>query len=93
MKVRTLKSAGIDIIGKKRAGACTRDITGKRYIDCQTGSGIMNVGRRNPEIAAALKQALDAYDMGVFPLCSRREARGDRAGRRSQGSHLRRGGG
>ncbi len=74
MKVRTLKSAGIDIIEEKREGACTWDITGKRYIDCQTGSGIMNVGRCNPEIAAALKQALDTYDMGVFLLCSRQKA-------------------
>jgi acetylornithine/succinyldiaminopimelate/putrescine aminotransferase len=74
MKVRTLKSAGVDIIEEKRDGASTWDITGKRYIDCQTGSGIMNVGRHNPEIVAALKQALDTYDIGVFLLCSRQKA-------------------
>ena len=28
MKVRTLKSAGIDIVEEKREGACTWDITG-----------------------------------------------------------------
>ncbi len=74
MKVRTLKSAGIDIIEEKREGASTWDITGRRYIDCQTGSGIMNVGRCNQEIASALKKALDTYDMGVFLLCSRQKA-------------------
>ena len=74
MKVRTLKSAGVNIIEEKRDGASTWDITGKRYIDCQTGSGIMNVGRHNPEIVAALKQALDTYDIGVFLLCSRQKA-------------------
>ncbi|HEY9160609.1 MAG TPA: aspartate aminotransferase family protein [Desulfomonilia bacterium] len=74
MKVRTMKSAGIDIIEEKRSGACSWDITGKRYIDCQTGSGIMNVGRGNQEIAAALKKALDTYDIGVFLLCSKQKA-------------------
>ena len=74
MKVRTLKSAGIDIVEERREGACTWDLAGRRFIDCQTGSGIMNVGRRNPEIVAALKQALDTYDMGVFLLASRQKA-------------------
>jgi putrescine aminotransferase len=82
MKVRTLKSAGIDIVEERREGACTWDITGQRYIDCQTGSGIMNVGRRNPEIVQALKNALDTYDMGVFLLASRQKA--DLAKRLSQ---------
>ena len=50
------------------------DLTGKRYIDCQTGSGIMNVGRRNREIVEALKEALDHYDIGVFLLCSKPKA-------------------
>ena len=74
MKVRTLKSAGIDIIEGRREGACVWDLTGKRYIDGQTGSGIMNVGRRNREIVEALKEALDHYDIGVFLLCSKPKA-------------------
>jgi putrescine aminotransferase len=74
MKVRTLKSAGIDIVEEKREGACTWDITGTRYIDCQTGSGIMNIGRHNREIVQALKGALDTYDIGVFLLASRQKA-------------------
>jgi acetylornithine/succinyldiaminopimelate/putrescine aminotransferase len=74
MKVRTMKSAGIDIIEEKRSGCCSWDITGKRFIDCQTGSGIMNVGRGNQEISEALKKALDTYDIGVFLLCSKQKA-------------------
>lgn len=74
MKVRTMKAAGLDIIEDKREGASVWDITGKKYIDCQTGSGIMNVGRRNPDIVAALKKALDTYDIGVFLLCSKPKA-------------------
>lgn len=69
MKVRTMKAAGLDIIEDKRDGACVWDITGKKYIDCQTGSGIMNVGRHNREIVDVLKKALDTYDIGVFLLC------------------------
>lgn len=74
MKVRTMKAAGLDIIEDKREGACVWDITGEKYIDCQTGSGIMNVGRRNPDIIEALKKALDTYDIGVFLLCSKPKA-------------------
>jgi putrescine aminotransferase len=74
MKVRTLRSAGIDIVEERREGACTWDLAGRRFIDCQTGSGIMNVGRRNPEVVEALKKALDTYDMGVFLLASRQKA-------------------
>lgn len=74
MKVRTLNQAGIHFMEDRREGACVWDITGKKYIDCQTGSGIMNVGRHNPEIVAALKNALDKLDMGVFLFFSRQKA-------------------
>jgi len=74
MKARTMKSAGLDIIEDRRDGASVWDMTGKKYIDCQTGSGIMNVGRHNREIAQALKVALDTYDIGVFLLCSKQKA-------------------
>ncbi|HDL78545.1 MAG TPA: aspartate aminotransferase family protein, partial [Bacteroidetes bacterium] len=74
MKVRTLKNAGLAVIEDKREGASIWDITGERYIDCQTGSGIMNVGRHNKEIVRALKEALDTYDIGVFLWASRQKA-------------------
>ena len=48
MKARTMKSAGLDIIEGRREGASIWDLTGKKYIDCQTGSGIMNVGPAQP---------------------------------------------
>jgi putrescine aminotransferase len=74
MKARTMKNAGLDIIEGRREGASVWDLTGKKYIDCQTGSGIMNVGRHNREIIEALKEALDTYDIGVFLLCSKQKA-------------------
>jgi len=74
MKVRTMKAAGLDIIEQRRDGASVWDVTGKKYLDCQTGSGIMNVGRHNREIVQKLKEALDTYDIGVFLLCSKQKA-------------------
>ena len=74
MKARTMKNAGLDIIEGRREGASVWDLTGKKYIDCQTGSGIMNVGRHNREIVQALKDALDTLDIGVFLLCSKQKA-------------------
>jgi len=62
--LRMFKNASLDIIEGKREGASVYDISGEKYIDCVTGAGIFNVGRRNPEIVDALKKALDLYDMG-----------------------------
>ncbi len=75
MKVRTLNQAGIHIMEDKREGNAVWDITGKKYIDCQTGSGIMNVGRHNLEIVDVLKKALESLDMGVFLFFSEYKAK------------------
>jgi len=62
--LRMFKNASLDLIEGKREGATVWDISGEKYIDCVTGAGIFNVGRHNPEVVAALKKALDVYDMG-----------------------------
>jgi len=62
--LRMFKNASLDIIETRREGACVWDVSGEKYVDCVTGAGIFNVGRRNPEIVAALKKSLDVYDMG-----------------------------
>jgi len=74
MKLRTLKHAGLEIIEGRREGALMWDLEGQQYIDCITSAGSMNVGRRNPEVIAALKEALDSYDLGVFLLGSKPKA-------------------
>jgi putrescine aminotransferase len=74
MKLRTLRHAGLEIIEGRREGARMWDLTGTEYIDCITSAGSMNVGRRNPEVIAALKEALDQYDLGVFLLGSKPKA-------------------
>ncbi len=65
-RVRILKSAGLDIVEDRREGAYVWDASGKKYIDCMTGAGSFNVGRRNPVVIQALKDALDRYDIGGF---------------------------
>ena len=65
-RVRILKSAGLDLVEDRREGPYVWDISGKKYIDCMTGAGSFNVGRRNPRIIEALKKALDRYDIGGF---------------------------
>ncbi len=74
MKVRTLKSAGLDIIEGRREGARVWDLSGRVYIDCITGAGSFNAGRRNPEVIEVLKRALDEMDIGVFLICSKAKA-------------------
>lgn len=69
-RVRVLKSAGLDIVEGRREGPYVWDLTGTRYIDCMTGAGSFNVGRRNPMILDALKKALDQYDIGGFLFMS-----------------------
>ena len=69
--LRMLKNASLDIIEGKREGASVWDVSGEKYIDCVTGAGIFNVGRRNPSVVEALKKALDTYDMGSWISVSR----------------------
>ena len=73
-KARILKNAGLDVIEGRREGALVWDITGRRFVDCITSAGTFNVGRRNPEIVRALKEALDDYDLGIFLLCRKPQA-------------------
>ncbi|RLB40076.1 MAG: hypothetical protein DRH12_10615, partial [Deltaproteobacteria bacterium] len=68
------RNAGLDIIETRREGPYVWDASGRRYIDCITSAGSFNVGRRNPQVVKALKEALDQYDLGVFLLCSKPKA-------------------
>lgn len=74
MKARILAHAGLDLIEDRREGARVWDLTGRSYIDCVTSAGSFNVGRRNPRIVQALKQAADELDLGNFLLCSKAKA-------------------
>ncbi len=47
---------------------------GRRYIDGVCSAGVFNLGRRPPELAEALRDALRATDQGNFPMVSREKA-------------------
>lgn len=74
MKARILSHAGLDIIEGRREGARVWDLGGRSYIDCITSAGSFNVGRRNPAIVRALKEAADELDQGSFLICSKAKA-------------------
>ena len=73
-KVRILKAAGLDIIEAERDGAWVWDLDGRRFLDCFTSAGSFNVGRRNPKVVAAAREALDSLDHGNFLLASKQKA-------------------
>lgn len=72
-RVRILKAAGLDLVEDRREGPYVWDLSGKKFIDCMTGAGSFNVGRRNPEIIRALKDALDHLDIGGFLFFSEKK--------------------
>lgn len=74
-KTRFWQSVGIDLVIERREGYCLYDMDGKRLIDVHLNGGTYNLGHRNPELVATLKDALDTYDIGNhhFPSIARAE--------------------
>jgi acetylornithine/succinyldiaminopimelate/putrescine aminotransferase len=71
-QVRYLRAGHLDVIERDRLGAGFTDpLSGRRLIDAFSSAGSFNVGRLNPEVLAALDQALDTLDMGSHGLVSR----------------------
>lgn len=73
-KAEFFKSAGIDFIFGRREGIYVYDVDGKRLINCHSNGGVFNLGHRNTEIVAALKEALDELDIGNHHLVSEHRA-------------------
>jgi acetylornithine/succinyldiaminopimelate/putrescine aminotransferase len=71
-----------------RAGARFRDqITGRWFWDCHVNGGTFNLGHRNPQIQAALLEALDHVDIGNSWLPSaHRAALGERLAASTDGA-------
>lgn len=72
-KTRFWVDAGIDLVIDRREGYYLYDIDGARLIDAHLNGGTYNLGHRNPEVVAALKEAMDHFDMGNhhFPSMGR----------------------
>jgi putrescine aminotransferase len=69
-KLRILRAAGLAITEGRREGARVWDEAGRSYIDCVSGAGSFNAGRRNPALVKALCEAAQELDLGNFLLAS-----------------------
>lgn len=74
-KAEFFKSAGIEFIFGRREGVYVYDVDGKRLINCHSNGGVFNLGHRNQEVIASLKEALDELDIGNHHLVSEHRAR------------------
>src|SRR5665811_2457578 len=74
-RVRVMSGAGIDLVMGKREGYRIWDVDGRALIDIHLNGGVYNLGHRNPDVIAALAQALQTLDIGNhhFPSTERAE--------------------
>lgn len=72
-KVRAWAERGTPLVIGRREGYHLYDMSGHRLIDLHLNGGTYNLGHRNPEIIAELKEAFDHFDMGNhhFPAIGR----------------------
>ena len=63
-RVRTLRTAGIDLVMGRRQGYRIWDLDGTARIDLHLNGGVFNLGHRNPDVIAALHAAVGTYDIG-----------------------------
>jgi hypothetical protein len=72
-KTRFWQEAGVDLVIDRRAGYFFWDMAGRRLIDLHLNGGTYNLGHRNPELIAALGQAMGRFDIGNhhFPALAR----------------------
>jgi acetylornithine/succinyldiaminopimelate/putrescine aminotransferase len=65
--------AGVDLVIDRRDGYLFWDMDGRRLIDMHLNGGAYNVGHRNPELIAALDEAMERWDIGNhhFPALAR----------------------
>jgi acetylornithine/succinyldiaminopimelate/putrescine aminotransferase len=65
--------AGVPLVIDRREGYLLYDMSGKRLIDVHLNGGTFNLGHRNPELVATLRDALDHFDVGNhhFPSLAR----------------------
>ena len=72
-RVRFLRNVGIDLVIGRREGYRIWDVDGRELIDIHLNGGVYNLGHRNPDIIAALTDALKTIDIGNhhFPSTER----------------------
>jgi len=81
-QLRGLRELGHDFIEAGAEGAYLLDEVGRRYLDCYSGAGTFNLGRRPATVTEALRRGVYATDQGNFPIISIEKARAaERLGR------------
>ena len=72
-KTKFWSDSGIDLVIDRREGYLLWDMDGRRLIDVHLNGGTYNLGHRNPEVVAAVKRAMDRFDVGNhhFPSLGR----------------------
>jgi acetylornithine/succinyldiaminopimelate/putrescine aminotransferase len=72
-KTRFWSASGVPLVIGRREGYVIHDVTGKPLIDMHLNGGTYNLGHRNPEIVAAVTEAMDYFDVGNhhFPSIAR----------------------
>jgi acetylornithine/succinyldiaminopimelate/putrescine aminotransferase len=74
-RVRTFQALGVDLVIGRREGYRLWDLEGRDFLDYHLNGGTFSLGHRNPEVLAALTDALDTLDIGNhhFPSVARAE--------------------
>lgn len=87
-KVEFFTNVGIDFIPGRREGVYVYDVDGERsLINCNSNGGVYNLGHRNPEVIAAVREAMDELDIGIHhPVSEQRALLGERLAAISPGS-------
>lgn len=72
-KTHFWQEAGVDLVIDGREGYLLWDMQGRRLVDLHLNGGVYNVGHRNHEVLAALRAAMDHFDIGNhhFPALAR----------------------
>ncbi|MCG8530136.1 MAG: hypothetical protein MI749_05670, partial [Desulfovibrionales bacterium] len=63
-RVETFKQLGTVPVMGRRQGHYFWDMDGRKLFDAHINGGTYNLGHRNPELVAVLKEGLDELDMG-----------------------------
>jgi len=74
-QVETLRALGHDFVEAGTDGAYLIDENGRRYLDCYSGAGTFNLGRRPAAVTDALRRGLHLTDQGNFPMISIEKSR------------------
>ena len=73
-RVEFYRSVGFDVVIGRREGVWVWTLDGRRLLDAHCNGGVYNLGHRNPEVVAVLREALEELDIGNHHLVSEQRA-------------------